>query len=75
MLPASRQPHDEEMDVTRLVSFWRGEFEDDYAAAAVTGTLAIALRTLGRARDVEAAQGQAETLWQARDKGWLGIAA
>ncbi len=75
MLPASRQPHDEEMDVTRLVSFWRGELEDDYAAAAVTGTLAIALRTLGRARDVEAAQGQAETLWQARDKGWLGIAA
>ncbi|MEE8188670.1 MAG: glycosyl transferase family protein [Kiloniellales bacterium] len=75
ILSSSRQPHDEEMDIARLVAFWRGEIEDGYATAAVTGTLAIALNTLERAQDMESAQALAETLWQARDRERLKAAA
>lgn len=75
LLPGSQQPRDEEMDLGRLVGFWRGEVADDYATAAVTGTLAIALRTLGRAEDPDAAQALAETLWAARDRDRLQRAA
>ncbi len=75
MLSSSQQPHDEVMDISRLVGFWRGEVEDDYATAAVTGTLAIALHTLGRAADPGAAQALAETLWAARDRDRLKAAA
>jgi hypothetical protein len=41
----------------------------------VTGTLAIALKTLGRAGDLDAAQALAETLWAARDRERLKAAA
>lgn len=75
MLSSSRQPHDEDMDIGRLVGLWRGEIADDYATAAVTGTLAIALKTLGRAGDLDAAQALAETLWAARDRERLKAAA
>jgi hypothetical protein len=75
MLASSQQPRDEEMDIGRLIGFWRGEVADDYATAAVTGTLAIALRTLGRAADPAAAQALAETLWAGRDRERLKAAA
>ncbi len=75
MLASSQQPRDEVMDIGRLIGLWRGEVVDDYASAAVTGTLAIALRTLGRAADPGAAQGLAETLWAARDRERLRAAA
>jgi len=75
MLSSSQQPRDEVMDISRLVGFWRGEVEDDYATAAVTGTLAIALHILGRAADPGAAQALAETLWAARDRDRLKAAA
>jgi anthranilate phosphoribosyltransferase len=75
MLASSQQPRDEVMDIGRLIGFWRGEVADDYATAAVTGTLAIALRALGRAPDPGAAQDLAETLWAARDRERLKAAA
>ena len=75
LLPDSRQPHDDEMNVERLVAVWSGEAEDDYATAAVTGTLAITLRTLGRAKDMDAAKALAESLWRDRDRTRLGMAA
>ncbi len=75
MLSSSQQPRDEVMDIGRLIGFWRGEVADDYATAAVTGTLAIVLRTLGRAADPGAAQALAETLWAARDRERLEAAA
>ena len=53
----------------------KGEVVDDYATAAVTGTLAIALTTLGRAGDPDTAQALAETLWAARDRERLKAAA
>ncbi len=70
-----RAPADEEMDILRLQAVWRGESEDSYARAAVTGTLAIALRTLGQADSMEAAQKQAEEMWDGRDKSQFAVAA
>ncbi len=75
LLASSQQPRDEVMDIGRLIGFWRGEVADDYATAAVTGTLAIALRALGRAADTGAALALAETLWAARDRHRLKSAA
>jgi anthranilate phosphoribosyltransferase len=75
MLATSQQPRDQEMDIGRLIGLWRGDVSDDYATAAVTGTLAIAIRTLGRAEDPDAAQALAETLWAARDRERLKAAA
>ncbi len=69
MLPESRQPVDEDMAVERLMAIWRGDAGDDYAVAAVTGTLAIALRALGRADDVAGARDAAAAMWRARAKG------
>lgn len=66
---------DEGMDLDRLGAVWRGEIVDEYAEAAVTGTLAIALRTLGEVPEPGRAQQQAEVLWNARDRGRLLAAA
>ncbi len=70
-----RQVPDASMDLDRLGAVWRGETADHYAEAAVTGTLAIALRALGEAPDPERAKAQAEVLWRARDRGRLLAAA
>ncbi|HKB60127.1 MAG TPA: glycosyl transferase family protein [Gallionellaceae bacterium] len=67
----SRHMKDEAMDVTRLGKLWRGEIEDEYGLAAVTGTAAIALRAMGRAGSLAEAQALAAKLWQTRDAGYL----
>lgn len=74
LLNINAQPHDEDMDINRLVALWQGEISDDYATTSVTGTLAIALRSLGKADSVEAAQVLADEMWNGRDKGLLPLA-
>ena len=59
---------DSDMDVSRMPALWRGEIEDGYAEAAVIGTTAIALRLLGRADSIEAAQGLAAEMWKGRNR-------
>ena len=71
LLEDSRQPHDREMSLARLAGVWSGKITDDYADAAITGTLAIALHQLGRASDPATAQAKATEMWQARDRGRL----
>ncbi len=71
LLDDPRAPADEEMNVERLRAVWQGEAEDDYARAAVTGTLAIALKTLQKAPSQEAAQAMAEEMWDNRDRSRL----
>lgn len=71
MLPDSRQPVDEDMAMERLLAVWRGEAGDTYAVAAIAGTLAIALKTLGQAGDIAGARAAAAAMWDARDKGRL----
>jgi len=69
LLPDPRQQTDTAMEAGRLLSVWRGETEDAYADTAVIGTLAIALKLLGRAATMDEAQKTAETLWRERDRG------
>ncbi|HEY5993854.1 MAG TPA: glycosyl transferase family protein [Gallionellaceae bacterium] len=63
---ASRHMKDDAMDVARLAQLWRGEISDEYGQAAVTGTAAIALRAMGRAGSIAAAQKMANEMWQER---------
>jgi len=75
LLPEPQQLVDEEMAVERLAAVWKGEEQDAYADAAITGTMALALKLLGRAETTDAAQTQAETLWRDRDRSRLDPAA
>ncbi len=71
MMEEPRQLPDEAMELSRLLAVWRGDVRDAYAEAAVTGTLALALRAMGLAPDQQAAQVRAEQFWAARDPGRL----
>ena len=68
---SARHMKDDTMDIGRLAQLWRGEIEDEYGQAAVTGTAAIALRTLGRADTIATAEEMAAKLWQDRDTAYL----
>jgi anthranilate phosphoribosyltransferase len=68
LLPDPRQVAEEDMNPRRLLALLRGEIEDAYGEAAVTGTLAIALKALGRADTIEAAQAEANAMWAGRDR-------
>jgi anthranilate phosphoribosyltransferase len=75
ILSEPRQPVDEAMNIADLGALWRGEISSDYASAAVTGTLAIALKTMGLAHSIEDAEGIARQMWENRDKSTLPAAA
>lgn len=61
---ATRHLKDETMDPKRLAAVWRGEASDEYGEAALVGTAAIALFTLGEAGSQEDAQAMALGFWQ-----------
>ena len=76
--PLLDDPHagpDENLALGRLAALWRGETQDEYATAAIVGTIAIALATLGVERDPAAAEARAEALWRARNRARLAAAA
>lgn len=66
-------PPDPEMDVNRLMRVWRGEDHDDYAREAVIGTMAVTLRTMGKAQTMAEAQALATEIWTARDMSKLPV--
>ena len=68
LLPDPRQVPEEDMNLDRLMAVLRGETRDEYGEAAVTGTLAIALNALGSAETIEAAEAQANAMWEGRDR-------
>lgn len=70
-----RHVKDEEMNPQRLGKLWRGEIEDEYANAAVIGTLAITLKMMGKADTQEAAESLATEMWNKRAKDKYGAAA
>ena len=70
-----RHVKDEEMNPQRLGQLWRGEIEDEYANAAVIGTLAITLKMMGKADDQQAAETLAAEMWNNRAKDKYGAAA
>lgn len=69
LLEDGHAPKDDDMDFTRLAAIWAGTEESAYATGAITGTLAIALKTMGKAGDMETAQNLANEIWATRDKG------
>jgi len=73
LLPDAHQPADESLDLRRLVDVWAGADEDPYATASVVGTLAVTLRTVGRAGSVEEAETLASELWEARDRNYVSL--
>ncbi|RYH12236.1 glycosyl transferase family protein [Tropicimonas sp. IMCC6043] len=62
------QPAAEDMSPQKMLAVWRGDVEDPYALASITGTLAVALRTMGRAENIETADALAAELWEHRDR-------
>ena len=75
LLPNGHAAADEEMDIKNLIAIWRGEESSDYAEASITGTLAIALKSMGQADSIEAAQAMAQNMWTNRDRSGLPVAA
>ena len=71
LLPDPHQPADETLDLDDLKALWCGDLDNAYATASVTGTMAIALKTMGRADTMEAAQASAEEIWARRNKAEL----
>jgi len=72
LLPEDSVKVDEDMNLERLKTVWSGEEQDTYATAAITGTVAIVLRLLGRAQSPAQATAQADTLWADRNKAAIG---
>ena len=71
LLPEGHQPPDEVMDLNRLVDVWTGKEDDAYATASIEGTIAVTLRTMGKAGSIEEAEEMARALWAARDRDYL----
>jgi anthranilate phosphoribosyltransferase len=66
LLEDPRHPTDEEMDIGRLSSVWSGQDDDAYATAAIVGTVALALKVMGRAGSQEEAMAAARDMWEGR---------
>ncbi len=64
----TRHLKDETMEINRLLKVWRGEADDEYGVAAITGTVAIALRMMGKAESPDSAIAQSKAIWEKRDK-------
>ena len=63
------------MNIQNLIARWRGDETSEYADASIIGTLAIALKSMGQADTVEAAQAMAQNMWVNRDRSGLRVAA
>lgn len=63
---------DEALDPGRVVGLWRGAWQEPGPVAAAIGTAAIALKLVGRADTIEAAEDAARRLWETRPKAKYG---
>ncbi len=68
-LDQSFQAADKDMDVDLLARVWRGDIKNKYGVAAVTGTVAIALRLMDPSLSQEAANEHSIMFWQKRIRG------
>lgn len=73
IVPEPHQAADLEMNIDSLTDVWRGDADSEYATASITGTLAVALKTMDKAGSISDAQSLAERLWAERDKGYLPL--
>ncbi|MBF0471621.1 MAG: glycosyl transferase family protein [Gammaproteobacteria bacterium] len=66
-----RHTRSDALKVEELQQVWQGRLEDSYATAAIIGTAAITLFTLGKAANRSEAEEMASTLWQERNRDRL----
>jgi len=66
-----RHVKDSALDPSRLLALWRGDIKDEFAEAAVVGTVAIALKLMGKAVSIDEAQHKAGQMWEDREKSSL----
>jgi anthranilate phosphoribosyltransferase len=71
-LTDGRQEQPETLDIEHLRAVWRGDQHDEYGELAVTGTLAIVLKLMGRAEDQAHAMQLARLAWTQRNRARLG---
>ena len=67
-----RHVKSENLDPQQLALLWRGEIEDEFAQATVIGTVAVALKLLGKAETKEAAHELATHFWLNRNREKYG---
>jgi len=60
-----------EMTVAHMIKVWKGDHSDEYAEGAIIGTMALTLKTTGKAKDQEEALKLAKNQWESRDKNFL----
>lgn len=70
-----RHMRDDEMNTDRLLGLWNGSVDDEYGEAAIYGTIAIALKLMGRADTIDTAEDIAKEMWLARRKNKYDTAA
>lgn len=72
--PLFEQRHvkEEAMNPERLAAVWQGEVHDEYAQGSVVGTVAIALKLMGKAETIAEAQQSAQSMWENRPKDKYG---
>ncbi|MGV6811829.1 MAG: glycosyl transferase family protein [Brevirhabdus sp.] len=71
ILSDAHQPADTQMDLGELLRVWRGESDNALGVASAVGTIAVTLRTMGKAGSIPEAEAQAKAIWESRDKGTL----
>jgi len=72
---SKRHMRSDKMNVSDMLAVWSGDLDDEYAEAAVAGTIAISLYTMGRADSREAAETMAWDMWNNRNKQRFSKAA
>ena len=70
--PASHGWRDEPLEPRRVGALWRGDLDAPGPEAAVVGTAAVALKLLGRADTVPAAEALAREIWESRSRKRFG---
>jgi anthranilate phosphoribosyltransferase len=65
-LISGTRPHEDSIELSRLRALWSGEDADETAAATIAGTMAIALKAMGRAATIDEAEAMGQAVWRDR---------
>jgi anthranilate phosphoribosyltransferase len=63
-----KEPIHETLDLNHFTAIWQGKINDSYAEQAITGTLAIVLKSIQHLNSMDAAQQEANRLFSLRNK-------
>jgi len=69
---SNRHVKPETLDPQKLAQVWQGKTQDEFAEASIIGTVAVALKLMGKADDQVQAQSIATEFWLQRNKLWFG---